>query len=73
MLDVKEFIEKMKEEVRDYLPDDVHKEIIIDDVRRHCMLMRCIRHTRTERISDISRLRCRICTRHRETRSSRLR
>ena len=32
MLEVKEFIEKMKEEVRDYLPDDVHKEIIIDDV-----------------------------------------
>ncbi len=32
MLEVKEFIEKMKEQVRDYLPDDVYKEVIIDDV-----------------------------------------
>ena len=32
MLEVRDFIEKMKEEVRDYLPDDVYKEIIIDDV-----------------------------------------
>ena len=32
MLEVREFIEKMKEEIRDYLPDDVYKEVIIDDV-----------------------------------------
>lgn len=32
MIDVKEFIEKMKAEVRDYLPDDVAEDIIIDDV-----------------------------------------
>ena len=32
MLEVRDFIEKMKEEVRDYLPDDVYKDVIIDDV-----------------------------------------
>lgn len=32
MLELREFIEKMKEEVKDYLPDDVYQEIIIDDV-----------------------------------------
>ena len=32
MLEVREFIEKMKEEIRDYLPVDVYREIIIDDV-----------------------------------------
>ena len=33
MLEVRDFIEKMKEEIRDYLPDDVYKEVIIDDER----------------------------------------
>ena len=32
MLEVRDFIEKMKEEIRDYLPDDVYREVIIDDV-----------------------------------------
>lgn len=32
MMDMKEFIEMLKEEVREYLPDDVYKEIILDDV-----------------------------------------
>ena len=32
MMDMKEFIEEMKTEVRKYLPDDVKEDIIIDDV-----------------------------------------
>lgn len=32
MMDVREFIEKMKDEVRGYLPDDMYQEIIIDDM-----------------------------------------
>lgn len=32
MIDIREFIEKMKSEVREYLPDDVAENILIDDV-----------------------------------------
>ena len=32
MMDMKEFIEKLKDEVREYLPEDVRGDIIIDDV-----------------------------------------
>ena len=32
MTDMREFVEKMKSEVRDYLPDDVAGEILINDV-----------------------------------------
>ena len=32
MIDIKEFVEKMKSEVREYLPDDVAEDIQIDDV-----------------------------------------
>ena len=32
MMDVREFIEKMKDEIRGYLPDDMYREIIIDDM-----------------------------------------
>ena len=32
MIDIREFVEKMKSEIRDYLPDDVAGDILIDDV-----------------------------------------
>ena len=32
MIDIREFVEKMKSEVREYLPDDVAEDIQIDDV-----------------------------------------
>ena len=32
MMDIKEFIENMKADVREYLPDDVKGDFIIDDV-----------------------------------------
>lgn len=32
MTDIREFVEKMKSEVREYLPEDVAKDIVIDDV-----------------------------------------
>ena len=95
MLEVKEFIEKMKEQVRDYLPDDVYKEVIIDDVevvkmndqKLHGLTFRMpgsdaaptlyvdemYQAYKDGAISGISRLRWRICIRHREMRLSRRR